>query len=358
MNLFKEQRVPILVATNLAARGLDVKDIRFVINYDFPTQIEEYVHRVGRTGRGGATGTSFTFFTEEDSKFARDLVKILAENNQKIPDELYDMIPGRRFHDRRMSYDKNYASSTRYSKGFGGYDKLRPTGRSSNYTRDDSNYHKESRHSDFSREFKPSFEIPTTIPITSLNKFNSMNDGQTPTNAQQYNLLAQMHMMQMMQKQFGLPAKLNHYSLGMALQNPSLQSTASKMDHSEREEINFEDFREVAKPKEFFHTPVKIQNNKYSSDSPHHEKHSFQQNGYPSHKKEDSRGSHEKDHFNFRKERRMSADDERQRYSSPPANRMRSRGDEISSPSIDGSPVRERKDYQREDSLSFSVKIF
>ncbi|KAI5063784.1 hypothetical protein GOP47_0020454 [Adiantum capillus-veneris] len=53
---FKAGRCPILVATDVAARGLDVKDIRVVINYDFPTGVEDYVHRIGRTGRAGATG--------------------------------------------------------------------------------------------------------------------------------------------------------------------------------------------------------------------------------------------------------------------------------------------------------------
>jgi ATP-dependent RNA helicase DDX5/DBP2 len=47
----------------LAARGLDVKDIRYVINYDFPNNIEDYIHRIGRTGRAGAKGKSYTFFT-------------------------------------------------------------------------------------------------------------------------------------------------------------------------------------------------------------------------------------------------------------------------------------------------------
>lgn len=95
MGLFKDERVPILVATNLAARGLDVKDIRYVINYDFPTQMEEYVHRVGRTGRAGAIGTSFTFFTAEDGRFTKDLIKILNDNGQKIPDELWDFVNDR-----------------------------------------------------------------------------------------------------------------------------------------------------------------------------------------------------------------------------------------------------------------------
>lgn len=95
MSLFKDERVPILVATNLAARGLDVKDIRYVINYDFPTQMEEYVHRVGRTGRAGALGTSFTFFTEDDARFAKELIKILSENGQRVPEELFSFINDR-----------------------------------------------------------------------------------------------------------------------------------------------------------------------------------------------------------------------------------------------------------------------
>ena len=55
---FKTGKSPIMIATDVAARGLDVKDIRYVINYDFPNQIEDYVHRIGRTGRAGATGSS------------------------------------------------------------------------------------------------------------------------------------------------------------------------------------------------------------------------------------------------------------------------------------------------------------
>merc|ERR1719331_2437715 len=60
---FKEGKSPILVATDVASRGIDVKDIKYVINYDFPGSIEDYIHRVGRTGRAGATGSSYSFFT-------------------------------------------------------------------------------------------------------------------------------------------------------------------------------------------------------------------------------------------------------------------------------------------------------
>ncbi|KAJ0534169.1 putative RNA helicase [Helianthus annuus] len=91
LNQFRTGRSPVLVATDVAARGLDIKDIRVVINYDFPTGVEDYVHRIGRTGRAGATGEAYTFFTEQDAKHASDLVKVLEGANQRVPKELRDM---------------------------------------------------------------------------------------------------------------------------------------------------------------------------------------------------------------------------------------------------------------------------
>merc|ERR1712217_312912 len=85
---FKEGKSPILVATDVASRGLDVKDIKYVINYDFPSQIEDYIHRVGRTGRAGATGSSYTFFTADKFKHAGDLIAVLREASQPVPEEL------------------------------------------------------------------------------------------------------------------------------------------------------------------------------------------------------------------------------------------------------------------------------
>jgi len=91
---FKEGKSPILVATDVAARGLDVKDIKYVINYDFPAQIEDYVHRIGRTGRASATVSSYTFFTMDKSRHARDLVSVLREANQPVPEELERIASG------------------------------------------------------------------------------------------------------------------------------------------------------------------------------------------------------------------------------------------------------------------------
>merc|ERR1719463_564890 len=88
MKEFKEGKAPILVATDVAARGLDVKDIKYVINYDFPNQIEDYVHRVGRTGRAGAQGSSYSFFTSDKFRLAKDLIAVLKEAQQPVPEEL------------------------------------------------------------------------------------------------------------------------------------------------------------------------------------------------------------------------------------------------------------------------------
>ncbi|XP_027923784.1 DEAD-box ATP-dependent RNA helicase 46 [Vigna unguiculata] len=91
LSQFRTGRSPVLVATDVAARGLDIKDIRVVVNYDFPTGVEDYVHRIGRTGRAGATGLAYTFFGDQDAKYASDLIKVLEGANQKVPPELRDM---------------------------------------------------------------------------------------------------------------------------------------------------------------------------------------------------------------------------------------------------------------------------
>lgn len=69
----------------------DVKDVKYVINYDFPGSLEDYVHRIGRTGRAGAKGTAYTFFTAANARFAKDLINILEEAGQKVSPELAAM---------------------------------------------------------------------------------------------------------------------------------------------------------------------------------------------------------------------------------------------------------------------------
>lgn len=68
MESFKAGTCPLLVATDVAARGLDIPDVEVVINYSFPLTIEDYVHRIGRTGRAGKTGIAVTFFVGNNDK--------------------------------------------------------------------------------------------------------------------------------------------------------------------------------------------------------------------------------------------------------------------------------------------------
>lgn len=85
---FKTAETPLLVATDVAARGLDIPNVEYVINYTFPLTIEDYVHRIGRTGRGGKTGKSITFFTDMDKAHAGELIRVLKDADQQVPDEL------------------------------------------------------------------------------------------------------------------------------------------------------------------------------------------------------------------------------------------------------------------------------
>lgn len=94
INAFKAGTLRMLIATDVAARGLDVKDVGAVVNYDMPTGVngvEDYVHRIGRTGRAGATGVAHTFFTQGDRKAATKLVEVLLKAEQEVPAELQAM---------------------------------------------------------------------------------------------------------------------------------------------------------------------------------------------------------------------------------------------------------------------------
>lgn len=83
---FRSGKMKLLIATSVAARGLDIKNVTHVINYDLPKSIEEYVHRIGRTGRVGNKGKATSFYSpEEDGALASDLVRILSQAGQPVP---------------------------------------------------------------------------------------------------------------------------------------------------------------------------------------------------------------------------------------------------------------------------------
>ncbi|KAM9330992.1 putative ATP-dependent RNA helicase DDX4 [Gastrophryne carolinensis] len=87
LNDFRTGRCPVIVATSVAARGLDIENVLHVINFDTPEDVDEYVHRIGRTGRCGNTGKAISFFDKngEERKIAGSLVKILADAHQEVP---------------------------------------------------------------------------------------------------------------------------------------------------------------------------------------------------------------------------------------------------------------------------------
>uniref|UniRef100_A0A6Q2XJM2 RNA helicase n=1 Tax=Esox lucius TaxID=8010 RepID=A0A6Q2XJM2_ESOLU len=95
LNEFKFGKAPILIATDVASRGLDVEDVKFVINYDYPNNSEDYIHRIGRTARSQKTGTAYTFFTPNNMRQASDLVSVLREANQAINPKLLQMAEDR-----------------------------------------------------------------------------------------------------------------------------------------------------------------------------------------------------------------------------------------------------------------------
>merc|ERR1712029_505154 len=111
LKAFRTGKTPILVATAVAARGLDIPNVKHVINFDLPSDIEEYVHRIGRTGRMGNLGLATSFFNDKNRNLTKDLVELIVESNQELPQWL-----------EAMSMDsRNNFGSKRGGKGrFGG----------------------------------------------------------------------------------------------------------------------------------------------------------------------------------------------------------------------------------------------
>jgi len=99
IRMFKEGKKDVLVATDVASKGLDFPDVQHVINYDMPKEIEDYVHRIGRTGRCGKTGVATSFINREvDETLLLDLKHLLIEAKQKVPPVLQTL------HDPTGSY--------------------------------------------------------------------------------------------------------------------------------------------------------------------------------------------------------------------------------------------------------------
>jgi ATP-dependent RNA helicase RhlE len=89
---FKAQTTRVLVATDIAARGIDVDDLEYVINFEIPNISETYVHRIGRTGRAGAKGTAISFCDAEEKEYLRDIEKLITKKIQVINDHPFPLI--------------------------------------------------------------------------------------------------------------------------------------------------------------------------------------------------------------------------------------------------------------------------
>jgi ATP-dependent RNA helicase DDX3X len=85
LKLFKTGRTPILVATDVAARGLDIPNVTQVINFDLPSNVDDYVHRIGRTGRVGNLGAALSLMNDKNRNIAKDMAELLSENEQELP---------------------------------------------------------------------------------------------------------------------------------------------------------------------------------------------------------------------------------------------------------------------------------
>ncbi|KAJ3636433.1 hypothetical protein Zmor_003888, partial [Zophobas morio] len=114
LNEFKKNKIPLLVATDVAARGLDIPLIKIVVNYDVARDIDTHTHRIGRTGRAGSKGTAHTLLTPKDEVFAGHLVRNLEGANQIVPTELLELAKKNPRFLKSRSHGKNKSGVGRF----------------------------------------------------------------------------------------------------------------------------------------------------------------------------------------------------------------------------------------------------
>lgn len=117
---FREGRFQILVATDIAARGLDISRVSHVVNYDMPATADDYTHRIGRTGRATRTGDAFTFVTREDEKMVRVIEQILGEKLERRTLPAIDYTPPGPVNRKPLLGPRQAGSQARYRRGGSG----------------------------------------------------------------------------------------------------------------------------------------------------------------------------------------------------------------------------------------------
>ncbi|KAJ6245349.1 atp-dependent RNA helicase ddx5-related [Anaeramoeba flamelloides] len=207
LNRFRNSSCPILVATDVASRGLDVKDIKYVVNYDFPLQIEDYVHRIGRTARYGKEGHAVSFFTESSYRLAGKMIKILRDCGQPIPQEF-------------GKYSYQWVNEKR-SKGKSNYGWRN---RQNNYYRNNNRFSFNRNHNNYpskfkSNQFQSSFNRSSYNHNNNNNNFNNFNN--TPNNDFKNNFNNKLN-------NINLNNNLNNNSINNIInKNPNLNSISN-----------------------------------------------------------------------------------------------------------------------------------
>jgi len=125
LNRFRKKHVRVLVATDVASRGLDIRDVAYVIQFDMPNDIDSYVHRIGRTGRCGNRGVAIAYINEKNKALINEIIKTLKEDDKEIPADLArlqrktDKMDDRGYGNRRNNH-RGYGQNRR-GHGRGGY---------------------------------------------------------------------------------------------------------------------------------------------------------------------------------------------------------------------------------------------
>lgn len=119
---FKAGKIPILIATDVIGRGIDFPNVSYIFNYDTPKNVDDYVHRIGRTGRCGNTGKSYSFINENSRPIINDLYSLLKKQRIEIPDFIERMYRenkgGYGVGPKTSNYNNNYHEHKNYNKAF------------------------------------------------------------------------------------------------------------------------------------------------------------------------------------------------------------------------------------------------
>jgi ATP-dependent RNA helicase RhlE len=118
---FREGRYEVLVATDIAARGLDIADVSHVINYDVPQHPEDYIHRIGRTGRAEAKGDAFTLMVAEDSTHVFAIERFISQQIPRVKLESFNYKYTALFEESKPGQQRGYVGSARGVRVHGGY---------------------------------------------------------------------------------------------------------------------------------------------------------------------------------------------------------------------------------------------